>query len=194
VFKIIILVSSLFLTSCATVAPVVNPNSPINIYGVTTLPPQNGDWVIMAASGYQSSLASKASNKNESRVVNVSIFQLPGLDSDKKFLEYIVNSRASTPNTGRFENQENTENLSPLNGAVCVKYHSISTDTNSKIQGGNASMLLESIGYNCQHPKKNTVGVNIEYSRRYFTSSENSSLENDSDSDTFFNNIKFKEF
>jgi tRNA(Glu) U13 pseudouridine synthase TruD len=54
-------------------------------------------------------------------------------------------------------------------------------------------MLLESIGYNCQHPKKNTVGVNIEYSRRYFTSSENSSLENDSDSDTFFNNIKFKE-
>ena len=190
--KIIILVSSLFLASCATVAPVVNSKSPINIYGVTTLPPQNGDWVVMAASGYQSSLASKGSNKNESFVVNVSIFQLPELDSDKKFLEYIVNSRASTPNTGRFENQENSENLSSLNGAICVKYHSISKDTNAKIQDGKASMLLESIGYNCQHPQKNTVGVNIEYSSRYFASNEDPSLINDSDA--FFNNIKFTEF
>ena len=192
VFKKIILVSSLFLTSCATVAPIVNSNSPISIYGVTTLPPQNGDWVVIAASGYQSSLGSKGYNKNESFVVNVSIFKLPTLDSDKKFLEYIVNSRAATPNTGRFENQENTENLSPLNGAVCVKYHSISTDTNAKIQDGNTSMVFESIGYNCQHPKNNTVGVNIEYSSRYYANTENSTLKNDSDS--FFSNIKFTEF
>ncbi|MBA6381245.1 MULTISPECIES: hypothetical protein [unclassified Colwellia] len=191
-FKIIVLLSSLFLASCSTVAPIVNSNSPINIYGVTTLPPQNGDWVVITASGYQSSLGSKGVNKNESQVVNVSIFQLPSLDSDKKFLEYIVSSRASAPNTGRFENKENTENLSSLNGAVCVKYHSISQDTNAKIQGGKASMLFESIGYNCQHPKKNTVGVNIEYSSRYFVDTGYSTLQNDSDA--FFNNIQFTEF
>ncbi|ABE53969.1 conserved hypothetical protein [Shewanella denitrificans OS217] len=190
--KIIIVLSSLLLTSCATVAPVVNPNSPINIYGVTTLPPQSGSWVVMAASGYQSSLGSIGANKNESLVVNVSIFQLPALDSDKKFLEYIVESRATSPDTGRFENQENTENLSPLNGAICVKYHSISKDTNAKIQGGKASMFLESIGYNCQHPKKNTVGVNIEYSLRHFAHTQYPSLEKDSDD--FFKNIQFTEF
>jgi hypothetical protein len=192
VFKIIVLLSSLFLVSCATLAPIVNSNSPINIYGVTTLPPQNGDWVVITASGYQSSLGSKGVAKNESQVVNVSIFQLPSLDSDKKFLEYIVSSRASAPNTGRFENKENTENLSLLNGAVCVKYHSISQDTNANIQGGKASMLFESIGYNCQHPKKNTVGVNIEYSSRYFVDTGYSTLQNDSDA--FFNNIQFTEF
>jgi hypothetical protein len=192
VFKIIVLLSSLFLASCATVAPIVNSNSPINIYGVTTLSPQNGDWVVITASGYQSSLGSTGVNKNESQVVNVSIFQLPSLDSDKKFLEYIVSSRASAPNTGRFENKENTENLSLLNGAVCVKYHSISQDTNAKIQGGKASMLFESIGYNCQHPKKNTVGVNIEYSSRYFVDTRYSTLQNESDA--FFNNIQFTEF
>jgi hypothetical protein len=192
VFKIIVLLSSLFLASCATLAPIVNSNSPINIYGVTTLPPQNGDWVVITASGYQSSLGSKGVAKNESQVVNVSIFQLPSLDSDKKFLEYIVSSRASAPNTGRFENKENTENLSLLNGAVCVKYHSISQDTNANIQGGKASMLFESIGYNCQHPKKNTVGVNIEYSSRYFVDTGYSTLQNDSDA--FFNNIQFTEF
>lgn len=192
VFKIIVLVSSLFLASCATVAPIVNSNSPINIYGVTTLPPQNGDWVVITASGYQSSLGSKGLNQNESNVVNVSIFKLPSLDSDKKFLEHIVSSRASTPETGRFQNRENTENLSSLNDAVCVKYHSISTDTNAKIQGGNTSMVYESNGYNCQHPKKNTVGVNIEYSSRYFKNTGYSTLQNDSDA--FFNNIKFTEF
>ncbi|MBA6399818.1 hypothetical protein [Colwellia sp. BRX10-4] len=191
-FKIIVLLSSLFLASCATVAPIVNSNSPINIYGVTTLSPQNGDWVVITASGYQSSLGSTGVNKNESQVVNVSIFQLPSLDSDKKFLEYIVSSRASAPNTGRFENKENTENLSSINGAVCVKYHSISQDTNAKIQGGKASMLFESIGYNCQHPKKNTVGVNIEYSSRYFVDTRYSTLQNESDA--FFNNIQFTEF
>ncbi|MBA6250827.1 hypothetical protein [Colwellia sp. MB3u-55] len=191
-FKIIVLLSSLFLASCATVAPIVNSNSPINIYGVTTLSPQNGDWMVITASGYQSSLGSTGVNKNESQVVNVSIFQLPSLDSDKKFLEYIVSSRASAPNTGRFENKQNTENLSSLNGAVCVKYHSISQDTNAKIQGGKASMLFESIGYNCQHPKKNTVGVNIEYSSRYFVDTRYSTLQNESDA--FFNNIQFTEF
>jgi hypothetical protein len=192
VFKVTVLLSSLFLASCATVAPIVNSNSPINIYGVTALPPQNGDWVVITASGYQSSLGSKGVNKNESQVVNVSIFKLPSLDSEKKLLEYIVSSRASTPNTGRFKNKENTEKLSSLNGAVCVKYHSISQDTNAKIQGGKASMLFESIGYNCQHPKKNTVGVHIEYSSRYFVDTGYSTLQ--SDSDAFFNNIKFTEF
>lgn len=190
--KIIILVSSLFLASCVAVAPFINPNSPINIYGVTAVSPQNGNWVVMAASGYQASLASQGSSKNESLVVNVSIFQLPALDTEQKFLEHIVNSRASTPNTGRFENKEYTENLSSLNGAVCVKYHSIAKDTNAKIQGGMASMLLESIGYNCQHPLNSTVGVNAEYSSRYFAGIKNQTLENDSAE--FFKNIKFTEF
>lgn len=191
-FKVILLVLSLFIVSCVTIAPVVNPNSPIKIYGVTALSPQNGEWVVMTASGYQSTLASKGSSKDESLVLNVSIFRLPALDSDQNFLEYIANARASAPNTGRFESQKNTENLSTLNDAVCVKYHSISNDKNAKIEGGKASMLLESIGYNCQHPINNLVGVNIEYSSRYFAANENRSLEKDSEA--FFSNIEFSDF
>ena len=103
-----------------------------------------------------------------------------------------INARASTPNTGRFDNQKYTENLSTLNGAVCVKYHTFSNDKNAKIAGGKASMLLESIGYNCQHPINNLVGVNIEYSSRYFETKEKSSLEKDSKA--FFSNIEFSEF
>ena len=187
-----ILLASLLITSCVNIAPLVNPNSIINIYGVTAQPPQNGNWVVVAASGYQSSLASKGVNENESLVVNTSIFQLPELGSEKEFLDYVVKSRAATPKTGRFENKQNTEELSPLNGVVCVKYHSISEDKNAKIKDGTVSMLLESIGYNCQHPLNKTVGVNIEYSSRNFEETPNLSLSNHSAE--YFNNIQFTEF
>ncbi len=186
------LLSCLLIASCVSVAPLVNPNNPISIYGVTSKPPQNGDWLLVASSGYQSSLASQGANENESLVVNLSIFQLPELDSEKEFLDFVMDSRAATPKTGRFENKQNVESLSDLNGAVCVKYHSVSEDKNAKIKGGTASMLLESIGYNCQHPLNKTVGVNIEYSSRHFENTPNQSLSEHSAE--YFNNIQFTEF
>ena len=190
---IIVFVFGLFITSCVTVAPVVNPHSEISIYGVKSLPPQNGDWIVMAASGYQMSLVSHATNKNESLVANVSIHQLPQLSSDQEFLEYVVKFRSSEPNIGRFEIQKNTADISSLKGAVCIKYHSISKDKNAKIQGGDtAVMLLENIGYNCIHPEKSTVGVNMEYSFRHFAETNDPSFEKNGND--FFKNITFTEF
>lgn len=53
-------------------------------------------------------------------------------------------------------------------------------------------MLLESIGYNCQHPIKNTIGVNIEYSSRRFADNKDQLLEKNSGE--FFSNIQFTKF
>jgi len=53
-------------------------------------------------------------------------------------------------------------------------------------------MLLENIGYNCQHPVKNTVGVNMEYSLRHFEETNYSSFEKNGNE--FFNNINFTDF
>jgi len=193
VFKIIIILSCLLITSCATVAPVINSNTPINIYGVSALSPQNGSWVVITVSGYQLALAKEASNKNESLVANVSIHQLPKFSSDQEFLEHVVKFRASEPNIGRFESQKKLADISSLNGAVCVKYHSISKDKNAKIQGGDtAVMLLENIGYNCIHPERSTVGVNIEYSLRHFAETNYSLFEKNGNA--FFNNIIFTAF
>ena len=195
VFKIIIIVMvfGFFTTSCVTVAPIVNPHSEISIYGVESLPPQNGDWIVMAASGYQMSLVSHATNKNESLVANVSIHQLPEFSSNEEFLEYIINYRASEPNIGRFEIQKNTADISSHNGAICIKYHSISKDMKAKIQGGNTDvMLLENIGYNCIHPEKSTVGVNMEYSLRHFAETNYSSFEKNGNA--FFYNVNFTPF
>lgn len=191
--RLTIILLSVFLASCATVAPVVNPNETISIYGVSSLPPQNGNWNVITVSGYQMSLAKNGSRKNESLAVNVSIFQLPEFPTDKEFLDYVVQGRAAEPSIGRFEVLTNSESLETLNGANCVKYHSISKDQRAQIQGGEtAVMLLENRGYNCKHPKNDSVGVNVEYSLRHFPETEY--LFFDKNSNEFASNIEFTEF
>lgn len=126
----------MFITSCVTVAPVVNSKSEISIYGVKTLPPQNGDWIVMTASGYQVALASVASNKNESLVANVSIYQLPEFASDKEFLDYIIKRRTSEPKIGRFEIQKKQPLLHHLTGLFASGTTLYQKIKRQKLRGG----------------------------------------------------------
>ena len=191
--RIILMVLSVAMVSCVTVSPVVNPNSEISIYGVSSLPPQNGDWNVLTVSGYQMSLAKSGLSKNESLAVNVSIYQLSELLTDDEFLSYVIQARAAEPSIGRFEVLENSESIATLNGANCAEYHSISKDQGAQIQGGEtAVMLLENRGYNCKHPKNYSVGVNIEYSLRHFPDTEYPLF--DQNANEFANNIQFIEF
>ena len=192
-YRIVVIFLSIFITSCATVAPVVNPNDSISIYGVSSLPPQNGDWSVLTVSGYQMSLTKNGSIKNESLAVNVSIYQLPVFPTDEGFLKHVIQGRAAEPDIGRFEVLTNSESIATLNGANCVVYHSISKDKRAQIQGGDtAVMLLENRGYNCKHPENVTVGVIIEYSLRHFPESEYLSFEKNANE--FASNIKFTDF
>lgn len=191
--KIIVIVSGTFLLSCVTTAPVVNPSREINLYGISSLPPQNGSWTLLTATGYQLSLAKQGEKSNESLVANVYIYQLPGLASDKEFIDHISKGRAAEPEMGRFEILKNEERLEVLNGANCVKYHSISKDRSARVQaGGTAAMLLENLGYHCMHPRNHAVGVNIEYSLRHYPETGYPSFE--SNAVDFFRNVKFTEF
>ena len=191
--RIILFLLSIATASCVTVAPVVNPNSEISIYGVSSQPPQNGSWTLLTAAGYQMSFAKEGAKKNESLVANVVIYQIPEFQNNEKFLSHIIQGRASEPNIGRFEILKNEEALVPLNGTTCVKYHSISRDKAAQIQGGEtAEMLLENIGYHCIHPKNQTVGVNMEYSLRHYSDTTYETFANNANE--YFNNIKFTEF
>lgn len=186
-----IITSLLFVTSCATNLPQLNSGTPVNIYGVSSLSPQNGSWSVITSTGYQVALGTKL-NDSSSGVINMSLYQLPEFPSDQEFLSHVVKHRASSPDIGRFELKENREELVKLNGATCVKYRTISQDNNAKIDGHkSAIMQIEYIGYNCIHPFKKSVGVNTEYSIRHFKNNGHPELTKNADE--FFNNIKFKE-
>ena len=188
----IVITLSTFLVSCVTTAPIVNPSSEISLYGVSSLPPQNGSWTVITASGYQASLGKAGEKKNESLVANLYIYKLPELSSDEAFLSHVAKGREAEPDIGRFEILKNDQAVATLNGADCVSYHSISKDKSAKIHGGTAAMLLENLGYHCKHPKNHTVGVNIEYSLRHYPDTSYSSFE--TDAERFFSNVQFTEF
>jgi len=186
-----IITSLLLVTSCATTSPQLNSGTPINIYGVSSLSPQNGSWSVITSTGYQVALGTKIKDSS-SGVINMSLYQLPEFRSDEEFLSHVVKHRESSPDIGRFELKENREELVKLNGATCVKHRTISQDNNAKIDGNkSAVMQIEYLGYNCIHPFKKSVGVHTEYSLRHFKNNQHPELTRNAEE--FFNNIKFNE-
>lgn len=192
-FKLtIIMTSLLFVTSCAATSPKLNSGTPINIYGVSSLSPKNGSWSVITSTGYQVALGTKLTD-NSSGVINMSLYQLPEFPSDEEFLSHVVKHRASSPDIGRFELKENTEELVNLNGATCVKHRTISQDNNAKIDGNKSALMqIEYLGYNCIHPFKKSVGVHTEYSLRHFQGKDHPELTKNAEE--FFSNMQFKEF
>jgi len=171
----------------------VNPSREINLYGISSLPPQDGNWAVITASGYQASIGKQGEKKGESLVANLYIYKLPELPTDTVFLSYIAKGRTAEPDIGRFEIFKNDEILAILDGANCVRYHSISKDKSARVQSGTTvTMLLENLGYHCKHPKNHMVGVNLEYSLRHFPETSYTSFE--VDATKFFNNVKFTDF
>jgi hypothetical protein len=191
--KLFIILFILLLASCVGMPPAVNPSTAIPLSGLSVFPPENSKWYKVQHSAYQLVLMSRGKEKDESIGVNISLFQLPKFDSDGQFLSYVKQGRSQEPNTERFYMLKNKETISALKEAKCVKYHSISEDHGAKKVSSNSSlMLLENIGYNCKHPLNQSVGVNIEYSLRYYQKQSYESSE--SDSKAFFNNINFSKF
>jgi hypothetical protein len=192
VFKLSAIITSLlFVTSCATTTPKLNAGSPVNIYGVSSLSPNNGDWSVMTSTGYQVVLGTKLPD-NSSGIINMSLYQIPEFSSDEDFFSHVVKHRASSPDIGRFDLIENTEVLVSLNGATCVKHKTISQDNKAKINGNKSTVMeIEYIGYNCIHPLKKSVGVHTEYSLRHSNGKEYPELNKNAEE--FFSNIKFKE-
>ena len=179
------------MTSCAATSPKLNSGTPVNIYGVTSLSPTNGSWSVITSTGYQVALGTKVTD-NGSGVINMSLYQIPEFPSDEEFLSHVVKQRASSPDIGRFELKENTEELVNLNGATCVKHRTISQDNNAKIDDNkSAVMQIEYIGYNCIHPFKKSIGVHTEFSLRHFKGKDYPELNKNAEE--FFSNIQFKE-
>jgi 2-methylisocitrate lyase-like PEP mutase family enzyme len=71
----------LFITSCATTAPVLNTSTPLYVYGVSALSSENGGWSVITTSGYQVALKTSL-NDSDSSVINMSIYQIPELSTD----------------------------------------------------------------------------------------------------------------
>lgn len=172
---------------------IADPSKRINaVTGVSLLPPQEPGWKILTMSSYQLALAKFGQNRGETYAASVSVYNLPKVDTEDAFLKAVSEGRASAPRTGRFVIISNDEKIARGRETNCVYYYTVSEDTAAHIGTERKSMILETIGYHCQHPKNRLIGVNFEYSHRYFAGNQDPAIE--SRANAFLDQVRFTDF
>ena len=190
--RIIFVILGVLLASCAEKAPFVDPSREIQLYGLSSPPPQNGNWIIFTLSGNKVSFGKKGENQNENHNVNVYLYKIPKFLTDSEFFNYIEKKRAAKIDTKRYEIIENKQKYEILNGAKCISYHLIAKDSSDEIKKDREkTIFLENNGYHCIHLKDLNVGVQMEYLFHHDADTTYTSVVEDAKS--FFNNIKFTE-
>ena len=192
---IIIGLSVLLLLSCAhqMYPDVADPSVRINnVSGVSVLPPQEQGWLIPYTSQHELGLVKQGDNPDSTYAVQVELFHLPKIDSAEQYLKYVSEGRAAGPETGRFKNIQNKEEIYTGREGYCVRFHTVSEDKAAKTQSGEKVMVMETIGYNCQQSKNRTIGVDFEYSYRHYPGDEDVNLEKKAND--FLDQVRFTDF
>jgi hypothetical protein len=172
---------------------VPDPSKRIDIVsGVSILPPQEPDWKILSMSSFQLALGKRANSQGETYAVVVSTFNLPKVETEEEFLKNISDTRAAAPKIGRFVVLKQEETLFPGKEGYCLRYHTVSGDNAARIGSEKRQMIFETRGYICQHPQNKLIGINVEYSHRYFGGNEDPAFE--AKANAFWDQVQFTDF
>jgi len=117
-------------------------------------------------STYQSAFGAIGMPKNDTVIASSSVYNIHPPASKEDFLKAVHEGRGREPDTGRFEEIRNTEQLYMDRPETCVIYRSASKDFGVEAKRGGEYSVLEMIGMHCVHPNKPNVGIQIEFSRK----------------------------
>jgi hypothetical protein len=128
----------------------------------------------------------------ESYIASVTSFNLPNLDTEQEFLDWILVRRAAAPQTDRYPNFKEEVNLAHGRGAVCVRIHEATDDKAAQIGTETKVMVAEGIIYLCQHPKNKRIGVRMDYSHRHIAGNDDPAM--DTKANAFLDQVQFTDF
>jgi hypothetical protein len=172
--------TTLLLAACAAREGPPSLTSPFHLIttvaGLSLVPPPEPGWIIAIQEANQVVLVRRAVQSGETYGAAASVYPLPEIASNDAFLTHISAARATAYQTSRVTLVKNDESLAEGRPARCVRYHTISEDKADRVPSARQTLLLQSIGYHCQHPKNRQVGVNLKYSHRYAPGHEDSDL------------------
>lgn len=179
------------ITSCNTrqFEDVTDSSAPIDIAGVSVLPPKGSNWKVVSKSETNISFISKGSQPDATYAATVMQLKLPDTESKEQFANKMREKLQSERENKRFNLIKNEGQLSVGQGTICWRYHMISEDRTARTASGKKRMLLEMVGYICQHPKTKNKGINIQYSHRYYSGDQDVGIE--AKADEFFNHVTF---
>jgi hypothetical protein len=113
-------------------------------------------------------MARKGPDDDDSYAVAVTLYGLPDFFSEEQFVAHVLRERLREPDIGRFKSLHNEEVVDRSRSAWCIRYRTTSEDRAAQVgPGRTATMIMDSRGYSCRHPRKNSIGVDFGYSHRH---------------------------
>jgi len=140
-------------------------------------PPKNEDWLIAYRDKSQTALAKSGGKEDETYALNIILFDLPKIDSKEAFLDYVKTGREKDTDSDRFDIIN--EKIAPYKkfGDFCISYHTVAIDKKAKKRSKKKdSMILEMAGYVIRHPQNKNIGINFDYSHRYYKGDKDANL------------------
>ena len=150
--------------------PIIDYNEKLeHSYLFALLPPQEDDWVIVYKDISQISLAKKGNDKDETYAISVTMVEIPNIDTEYEFMDFVAKSRDKDTDTKRFKILKDDTNIYKLRADYCVSYHTIAEDNKAVKHFMNKKpMLVEMVGYTCRYPLNRNMVINFDYSHRYY--------------------------
>lgn len=134
--------------------------------GVSFVLPPKHRWAAIIRTTYQAAFGALGMPKNDTLIVASSVYNIRPFATKEEFLSMVREGRANEPETGRFENLRNVEELYADRPETCVIYKSASKDFGAEAKRGGDYSVLEMVGMHCVHPDKPSVGIHVELSRK----------------------------
>jgi tetratricopeptide (TPR) repeat protein len=188
------LLTIVFIYSCngQSFREVADPSVRIDIRGASVLPPQGKTWKIIQKNENRLILIKGNPQSDATYTASVMINELSDFESEEQFSKEIPKKFLSAYNSDRFTIKKEEGEISRSRENYCWTYHLIVEDRAAKTRTGKKVMLLEIIGYICQHPKDRTKGINMQYSHRYYPGDDDPEVKNKAKE--FLDNVTFTDF
>lgn len=139
--------------------------------------PQEDGWIIAYRNTGQTAFAKEGSNTDETYGTNVILFELPVLNSREEFINFVKEGRKKATDSKRFNITKDELEYFDGREDYCVSYHSVAEDSEAVKRSRNKDiMILEMVGYLCRHPQNKNIGINFDYSQRYYPGHQDENL------------------
>jgi hypothetical protein len=139
------------------------------------MPPNEKGWLIAGRNPYQLEIGKRGESTDETLAIQTWLIKLPEFTTSDSFVSLIKEGQVKDTDPQRFKIIKHDVNAYPEKGPNCAKSHIVTEDHRAvKRSGKSGYMVLEALTLTCAHPKDQSVGVTVIFSRRYYPDEGNS--------------------
>ena len=169
--------------------PSVSPGTEYRQLGAAVYSPNDAGWSLMQSTPQGFAFGRQFGDKDDSAIINTTVFAVEGIDKDSEFLDYIASQREAQDDKKRFKVVSVKNEQTSFKGTACLKYQTVSEDHKGRGITSKKFEYLKAYGYICRHPDNRTVAFQMEVSHRSKEATFPDALL--STGDSFFQTIQF---